>query len=328
METDSMKATAVASSNIAFIKYWGKRDTALILPMNASISMTLDDGVSTTTTVEFSGSLAQDELVLNYAPTGGTKLERVSRFLDILRQERGISTRAKVVSINTFPTGSGIASSASGFAALAVAASGALSLSKTPEELSALARQGSGSACRSVIGGFSEWDDTYAVQLQPETHWPELRDVILLVSAEEKTISSRQGMEATVETSALYKERIKNLPIRLGTVRDAIADKDFSTLSTSIMEDSDELHACIADTTPSVRYLTEDSLRIIEAVKRLNSDGEMVAAYTFDAGPNAHIITKEEHLPKILEMIGRLGGFPHLVSGLGEGARLIDDHLF
>ena len=151
------KITARAYSNIAFIKYWGRKDEILRLPTNGSISMNLSN-LFTTTTVEFSSQYTADEITIN-----GKKDElmnnRVIRHLDIVRKLKKVETRAKVVSINNFPTGTGLSSSASGFAALTLAAAKSIGLHLSEKELSILARQGSGSACRSIPNGFVEWEN-------------------------------------------------------------------------------------------------------------------------------------------------------------------------
>ncbi|MBN2368398.1 diphosphomevalonate decarboxylase [Candidatus Woesearchaeota archaeon] len=327
MKFSKQKATAKSSSNIAFVKYWGKKDTEKNIPMNPSISMTLDDNLSTKTTVEFSESYKEDILILNNEPEFGDKLKRVSAFLDIIREKSDSNLKAKVVSVNSFPTGSGIASSASGFAALAAASARALELDLSSQELSALARLGSGSASRSIQGGFCEWSGEYAVQLFDENHWPELRDIVVIVSKEEKKISSRDAMKLTVETSSKYKERIENIEKTLEGVRTAIKEKNFPKLAMEIMKDSDNMHACIKDTTPSIDYLNDNSYEIKRLIKELNKE-KVIAAYTFDAGPNTHIITTGENAGKITKKLKSLKNTTLIISGVGKGIRYTEKHLF
>jgi len=293
-----MKATCVANSNIAFVKYWGKKDDSLNIPMNPSISMTLD--LNTTTTVEFSRNFKEDEFILNNKFQKGEKLVRVIKFLDIARRKANIHQKARVFSVNGFPTASGIASSASGFAALAGAVSKVLGLSLDKRDLSELARQGSGSACRSIYGGFVEWSDKYAVQIKDYDFWPEIRDVIVIVEEKEKLISSREGMKQTVLNSRLYKKRLKSIQTTLDIVKKSILDKNFPVLAEEIMKESDNMHACIEEV--GIKYLNEESLRIKEKIKKLNRQ-ELTAGYTFDAGANAHIITLEKYLPRITGII-------------------------
>ena len=308
------KATASASSNIAFIKYWGKKDEENIIPMNTSVSMTLRDSVSTTTTVTFSSQFPKDTLMLNGKKEGGKKLEKVSQFLDIIRKKFAVHEHAAVESQNSFPTGCGIASSASGFAALAMASVEALGITLGKKELSALARRGSGSACRSVYTGFVTWSGSFAEQIYEKRHWPELRDVIVVIDAEEKKMSSRDAMKRTVETSDAYKKRLTVVDDRVEVVKQAIGQKDFPLLAKTIMEDSDEFHACLKDTKPRVTYLTEKSYTIIDAVRRMNAD-QIIAGYTFDAGPNAHLITLEEHVESVVQNIKACIGDVSIIIG-------------
>ena len=320
-----MKATATANSNIAFVKYWGKKDNKLNIPMNPSISMTLDENLSTKTTVEFSEKYSTDEFKLNNEKQTDNKLDRVSKFLDLVRRKANTKLKAKVVSNNTFPTGSGIASSASGFAALATASCNALNLNITEKELSALARQGSGSATRSIYGGFVEWEGEYSEQIKDENHWSELRDVVVVVSNEEKPISSREAMQISVEKSKLYKERVKNIHKTLDLVRIAIQDKNFPELAKLIMQDSDSMHACINET--GIQYLNDASHKIKQIIKTLNNT-QIKASYSFDAGPNAHIITLEKHISEIKQSLSKESYINLIISKPGKGVRLTKEHLF
>ncbi|MCB0292972.1 MAG: diphosphomevalonate decarboxylase, partial [Calditrichaeota bacterium] len=191
-----MKKTALAHANIALVKYWGKRDAALNLPAVGSISMTLE-ALSTHTSVDFRDDLPGDMLILNGRPAAVKQEQRVGAFLDLFRREAGITAAAEVVSENNFPTGAGLASSASGFAALALAAGAAAGLPLSPTRLSELARRGSGSAARSIYGGFvemkagerSDGTDAVAVQLQNAAYWP-LAMLILITSEQEKELGS------------------------------------------------------------------------------------------------------------------------------------------
>lgn len=317
-----MKATAIANSNIAFVKYWGKKDALFNIPMNPSISMTLDDNFSSTTTVEFSDKYIEDIFILNNEKQIGSKLVRVTDFLDFVRKIAKTDEYAKVVSINKFPTASGIASSASGFAALAVTCNYALSLNLTLQQLSGLARQGSGSAARSIYGGFVFWKDEYAVQLKNKDYW-NLRDVVVILSQKEKSVSSREAMQSTVEKSHLYKKRLQNINLTLNNVKAAINTKNFKLLAKDIMKDSDEMHACIQET--GLNYLNNDSNNIKNLIKDMNKD-KIKAAYTFDAGPNAHIITLQKNLAEIKEALINYDNI--IISKPGHGVRKSNNHLF
>ncbi|MFO7586148.1 MAG: diphosphomevalonate decarboxylase, partial [Anaerolineales bacterium] len=238
-----ISATAQALPNIAFIKYWGNRDNALRLPANGSISMNLD-GLFTRTTVSFQPSLALDELIINGRQVGGKGLERVSGILDLVRQGAGMDIRAEVVSENNFPTGAGIASSASAFAALALAATQAAGLEWPEAAISRLARLGSGSASRSIPSGFVEWqmgdsdeEDSFAVSIAPPEHW-DLADCVAIVSAGHKATGSTEG-HVLAPTSPLQEARVADAPRRLDLCRRAILERDFDALADIIELDSD-----------------------------------------------------------------------------------------
>lgn len=331
-----MKTTALANSNIAIVKYWGKRDERLNLPQNSSISFTMDEQLSTVTTVEFDSRFDKDELWIDAKLASESEALRTHEFLDLVRARANLPIFAKIVSKNSFPKGAGLASSASGFAALAAAAVKAAGLSLNDQELSILARQGSGSACRSVFGGAVEWQkgsrkdgsDSMAVPLSPPEKWKHLRNVIAIISAEEKKISSRAGMKETVKTSKLYPQRLVDVEQRLAIVRNAIDNTDFESMMDAIMEDSDSMHACMADTQPPIIYMNETSHKIVRAVRELN-EKEKIAAYTFDAGPNAHVYTTEKHAGEIRKMLGEIEGVQKVLEcRVGEGVRYTQKHLF
>ena len=209
-----MKATAIAPSNIAFTKYWGKKDEVLRLPENGSISMCLSN-LLTTTTVEFSPDFDKDEIIINGGGVEGGEAERVIKHLDRVRKMAGISDKAKMVSNNNFPSGTGLSSSASGFAALTLAASKAAGLNLPEKELSILARQGAGSACRSIPSGFVEWldgdtsDTSFAVQIFPPNYWA-IADVVAVVSEGRKEVATSAG-HAMAQSSPFMKTRLTHI---------------------------------------------------------------------------------------------------------------------
>lgn len=228
-----MKATARAHTNIALIKYWGKRNESLILPTNSNLSVTLD-GFSTETTVHFQEDLKKDIFLLNEQNVEGNALEKVAVFLDKVRALSGKELYAQIQSVNHVPTAAGFASSASGLAALAAASAKAIGISLDDTELSKLARQGSGSACRSIYGGFVEWQmgeredgaDSFAVQVAGKSHW-DIRIAAVVLSKTTKKVSSREGMRRTVETSPFYAGWLEQTPKDLQEIKQAIAEKDF-----------------------------------------------------------------------------------------------------
>ena len=319
-------ATARAGANIAFIKYWGNMDEALRLPLTNSLSMTLDTAV-TITTVTFDPRLERDVLVLNEREESGRALKRVTAHLDHMRRLAGVSWPARVVSRNTFPTGAGIASSASAFAALTVAAAAALGLSLSPTELSALARLGSGSAARSIFGGYVELiaagrhEDAHAVQVAPPEHWP-LVDIVAVVSRQHKAVGSTGG-HALAPTSPLNPGRLAHVHTALARARSAILARDIETLGEVMELDALTMHAVMMTSRPSLLYWLPGTLAVMHAVRGWRREG-IPAYFTIDAGPNVHVITLPEHAD---EVQARLAAMPEvketIVCRTGEGATCI-----
>jgi diphosphomevalonate decarboxylase len=320
-------ATAVAHPNIAFIKYWGNRDQTLRIPANGSISMNLA-GLCTRTTVQFTPDLDADRLTLNGEEAPGTGLERVSQMLDRVRGQANLNDYAQVTSENNFPTGSGIASSASAFAALALAAGKAAGLSLNEQELSALARTGSGSACRSVPGGFVEWypgedhDSSFAATIAPPGHWG-LTDCIAVISRLHKATGSTGG-HAVAGTSPLQAARVADADRRLDICRSALLARDFEAFAEIVQLDSNMMHAVMLTSKPRLMYWQPGTVAVMEAVSAWRADG-MPACFTIDAGPNVHVLTPDEHAP---EVTARLEQFPGVLEVLqasaGGPARLVD----
>lgn len=324
----SPRATALAHPNIAFIKYWGNRDDTLRLPANGSISMNLA-GLETRTTVAFDSKLASDQLTLNGAQASEEQRSRVSQILDLVRAVAGISSFALVESANNFPSGSGIASSSSAFAALALAASVAAGLQLDEAELSRLARRGSGSASRSVPGGFVEWHagqrdaDSFAVSIASPAHWA-LVDCIAVVSEAHKQVGSSAG-HPLAATSPLQAGRLQGADARLAKVRNAVLGRDFAALAEVIELDSNLMHAVMMTSTPSLMYWQPASVAVMHAVRAWRAAG-LPAAYTLDAGPNVHVITLTEHAAELGSRLAQIDGVIRiLTAGAGEGARLLPE---
>ena len=319
-------ATAQSSPNIAFIKYWGNRDSALRLPVNGSISMNLD-GLFTRTSVSFQPSLPFDELVINGREVTGKGLERVSGILDIVRQGAGIDVRAEVVSENNFPTGAGIASSASAFAALALAATQAAGLDWPEAAVSRLARLGSGSASRSIPSGFVEWkmgendEDSHAFSIAPPEHW-DLADCVAVVSAGHKATGSTEG-HALAPTSPLQAARVADAPRRLDLCRRAILERDFAAFAEIIELDSDMMHAVMMTSQPALFYWKPATLAVMETVRSWRLDGLQVA-YTIDAGPNVHVICPQAEMGQVAALLREVPGVTDVLQArVGGPARLV-----
>lgn len=313
----SQEATYEAAPNIALVKYWGIRDPVRALPYNSSLSVTLA-GLATRTTVRFDPALPADRLRLNGRLADGEPLRSVREFLDRVRQEARFDGFAEVRSRNNFPTASGLASSASGFAALAGAAARAAGLRPDAAALSRLARFGSGSACRSIFGGFVEWRaghrpdgrDCRAFPLFPPDHWPELVDLVCVVrGAPVKTVRSAVAMQASVATSPGFAARQRALPARLLRIRRAIARRDGARLFPAIIEECDDFRAVCEGTRPTLDYLTATSREILEAVRALNRrSGRPVAGYTHDAGAHVHLFTLRSDLGRLRAALAGIDG--------------------
>jgi diphosphomevalonate decarboxylase len=326
MHTSNRTATAVSCANIAFIKYWGNCEAETRIPANGSISMNLS-GLETRTTVSFDAFLDSDDLMLNGEPAGGAALGRVSEFLNHVRQMAGINHFSQVESVNNFPMGAGIASSASAFAALAVAASKAAGLDLDEAALSRLARRGSGSACRSIPAGFVEWladgcdPDSGAVSIAPPEHW-ELCDCIAIISREHKPTGSTEG-HALAHTSPLQDSRVEGAPERLDLCRNAILARDFEAFAEITELDNNLMHAVMMTSSPRLLYWQPATIAVIQAVQAWRRDG-IAVCYTIDAGPNVHVICEknfQEHVEALLRQIS--GVQDVLVSHPGGPARLV-----
>lgn len=316
-------ATAIAHPNIALVKYWGKRDAALNLPATGSLSMTLDV-FPTTTTVELDERLGHDEFVFNGTPAEGVPLDRVTVFLDIVRERAGAQTRARVTSVNTVPSAAGLASSAAGFAALAGAASVAYGLGLDERALTCLARRGSGSASRSVIGGFAVWHaaDTDEESFAEAIDAPELAMVIATVDATEKPVSSRVAMQRTRRTSPFYPAWITSTEASLRDALAACAGGDLDRLGRIAETNALRMHALIQSCDPPIRYLTPASLTILDRVEDLRARG--FGAYaTADAGPNVVVLCRPSDADAVRDA---LAGLATLTTALpGPGLRIADD---
>lgn len=321
-----LNATATAGANIALIKYWGVRDPAHNIPLNDSISITLDT-TRTVTTVEFDPTLAQDVLSIGGAPAEERALQRASRHLDVLRERAGVTWPARITSKNTFPMGAGIASSASAFAALTVAAAAALGLDLDARELSRIARRGSGSAARSIHGGYVWWhagtDDvsSYAEQLAPSDHWG-LRDVIVIVEEEEKAVSSAQG-HRLAQTSDFLQARLAQVERNLPTVREAIRSRDLTMLGPLIEADALAMHFVMMSSTPPLFYWAPATLAVIKAVQAWRGQGVQVY-FTIDAGPNVHLLCEADDVQAVIRKVRALPDVRDvIVAGPGSGATII-----
>lgn len=325
-----MKATAIAPSNIAFIKYWGKKDEKLRLPENGSISMNLSN-LKTVTTVEFSRILKEDAVIID-GKSEKKEMERVVKHLDRIRKIANLSDKVKVISQNNFPSETGLSSSASGFAALSLAASKAAGLNLSKKELSILARQGSGSACRSIPDGFVEWlngdtnESSYAYSLHPASYW-HILDVVVIISQDKKDTSSTEGQKL-IMSSPFFKVRLSNIKRKISLCKKYLKEKKFSELGELIEAEALELHAIMLTSSPSLIYWLPGTVQVMRLVKKLRSEGLSVY-FTVNTGQDIHIIVEGRSRENLLEKLKRIKNVKKvIVNEPSEGVRLINRHLF
>ena len=321
-----MRATAQAYSNIAFIKYWGNADESLRLPANPSRSMNLE-GVTTVTTVTWGGEPGADTLSINGAPADPKATQRVSHHLDAIRRRLGLETRADVISENNFPMGAGIASSASSFAALTLAAVTAAGATLSERELSCIARLGSGSASRSIPAGYVEWctgnthEESAAYTIAPASHW-DLVDIVGIISTGHKDVGSREG-HGTALSSEYQPARVASAPARLERCKEALFARDFAKFAEVVEYDSNMMHAVMMTSQPALFYWQPVSLLLMDSVRRWRSEGLSVC-YTLDAGPNVHCLTTAQDADEIERRVRALAGVQNaLRARVGGGATVV-----
>ncbi len=331
-----MKQTAWAPSNIALVKYWGKRDAELRLPLNASLSMTTDEAF-TITTVEFSPEYLRDTVEIDTCTSGvvpmeETAAERVLEHVGRIRKRAGSTLFARIRTKNSFPMGVGAASSASGFAALTVAACAALGLELSQKEMTILARLGSGSACRSIPDGFVLWEagehseDSFAYSIYPHTYWS-LCDVLVFVDERKKSVSTTDGMGKAM-TSPFMDLRLKEIPRTIECVRKALEIKDIVLLGECVEREMFSMHAVMMTQNPPVLYWSDATLRVFRAIWEARSRG-MKAYCTVDAGANVHVICGEEDAKKVAAICSGVDGVVKIVvCRPAPGAHTVSTHLF
>lgn len=320
-----MKATAVAPSNIAFTKYWGRKDEILRLPETGSISMCLSN-LLTTTTVEFSNKYKEDTVIIDGKQEEGPS-KRVVEHLDRVRKLAKINQRAKVISNNNFLSSTGLSSSASGFAALTLAASAAAGLKLSEKELSILARQGSGSACRSIPSGFVEWLDgntsetSYAKTIFPASYW-KIADVVAVVSEHKKEVPTSEG-HMGAQSSPFIKLRLSHMKKKNNLARKLIKEKNFKEFGELIESEALELHAIMITQTPHLIYWTPGTLKIMKLVSHWRA--EFPVYFTINTGQDIHLICEQKNIDKIKNKLKKLDFVKEIIVNTpGEGTRLIN----
>ena len=295
---------ARAHTNIALIKYWGKADEALIIPMNNSLSVTLDR-FYTETRVTFDETLTEDQLILNGEAVNAKESAKIQRYMEMIRKEAGISEHALIESENFVPTAAGLASSASAYAALAGACNEALQLGLSDKDLSRLARRGSGSASRSIYGGFAEWekgndDETsFAHRVEADGWENELAMVFVVINNKSKKVSSRSGMSLTRDTSRFYQYWLDNVEPDLKEIKEAIAQKDFKRMGEVIEANGLRMHATNLGAQPPFTYLVSESYNAMRIVHECREAG-LPCYFTMDAGPNVKVLIEKKNQQAIV----------------------------
>lgn len=319
----------MAHPNIALVKYWGKRPGPNNAPAVGSLSITLDT-LQTRTSVQFTDKLATDSFMLNGQLASAQQCRRLTAYLDRIRQVAHIDVRAAVRSTNNFPTGAGLASSASGFAALALAASRAAGLTLTERQLSDLARAGSGSAARSVFGGYVELacgsapdgHDAVAAPLHPQEHWP-LRVIIAITNTATKDIGSTEGMERTRLTAPYWDGWVQGQSHDLSVARRAIQDRDFQSLAEISEHSCMKMHALAMAAKPALIYWNPSTLAAMQTVTALRQDGLNVF-FTIDAGPQLKAVCLPADAAAVHDALSQVRGVQTVMDvGLGDGAKVI-----
>ena len=327
-ERPIQKASARAGANIALIKYWGKRNSGeLNLPATGSISITLKD-LETLTVVEPDASLSHDIFSLN-----GDVLQDLGVLGLVARMRQARSSDApfcRIESVNHFPTAAGLASSASGFAALVVAVNEAFGLSAPADQMAQWARMGSGSAARSLVGGFcrmhrgeaADGSDAMVAQLLEETAWP-LEVVVAITHSKAKDISSRQGMNHTMVTSPYYPAWVEHNEQALAETEAAIAKRDFDKLADLSEASALQMHACALAAEPAVIYWNGTSIECMRAIQQMRREGQPVF-FTMDAGPQVKAICLPGQTEAVAATLAEIPGVQSVMkSALGPGAQRV-----
>jgi len=320
-----MKVSALAPVNIAITKYWGKLTNNMA--ENDSIALVLD-GLFTHTTVEFSTEYDSDTFTLEGEDVSPKEFNRLVVHLDRIRTLANSQLKAKVMSRNNFPTATGLSSSASGFAALTLAASVALGVELTEEEMSNLARLGSGSACRSIPSGIVEWDykSGIARTIYPPNYWQELRDVVVVVNKGRKEVPTSEG-HLMSESNPFFKTRLKGMGIKNERLRDILKRKSFTEFGEFAEAEALELHAMML--TSGLIYLQEGTIKIAHLVKYKWRPQGLPVYFTLNTGQDVHLLVLNQHVNKLLARINKLNFVKgHTVASLGDGVTILDDHLY
>ncbi len=326
------KTTIIAPANIAFVKYWGRRNDNLILPLNPSVSMNMS-GCTTTTSCEW-GEWEEDSIKIKFkgkemVEASGAAREKALKVIDRVREKLGTKFRVRIESENNFPEATGIASSASGFSALTKALYESFDASLSEKEMTIETRlSGSGSACRSIPDGFVVWDkgdnddgsDSYAYSIAPAKHW-ELVDLVCVVDIGNKKVSSGEGH---VRPKNEYMQaRLRNIESRVSETISAIKEKDLEKLGVVTEIEAMSLHTVCMMSEPPIFYLNGATFEVMATIRELRKKGIM-AYYTMDAGANVHVITEMQYLPEVKSALSKIDKVVMMIENVStNGARIL-----
>ena len=324
-----MKATITACANLALIKYWGNSDDILNLPINDSISVSLE-ALQTTTTIEFSENHS-DTIELNGQQIDEQGLNRFKQVLDFFRKTTNFNTPVKIISRNNFPTSAGIASSASGFGALAHALYEASDIDYNRTDVSSLARIGSGSASRTIISGFAHWqkgnshENSFASQILAPN---DMKILIIITSKVPKSISSKSAMLKSKTSSPFFKQRGDIANSHIPELKDAIINWNFEKVGNITQKEANNLHAVINTTDLGIYYWNETTINIIHKIKDLQDRGHQVY-YTIDAGPQVKILLNKDEIELVTSELKSVNEIQDIIiSNVGFGSKPTNEHFF
>jgi len=335
-----VKASAIAHSNIALIKYWGRsrnHDPNLNIPSNDSVSMTkygLTDDIhlQTHTTIEFSDNYQEDTANLDGAVLVGRNMDRILRVIDPLRKYADVDAKFKMMSKNDFPTQAGLASSSSGFAALAIATVNALGIHFTKEEISKYARLGSGSAARSIHGGFVYWnkgsshETSFAQQICGPNEF-DMNAVIAIVHEGKKEVTSDVGHNLA-HTSPFDAVRIQRSEEQAKEIKKAILSDAFAKVGETAEENCKYMHAVMMTSTPPLYYWSPETLRLIRSTQKIRKEG-LECYFTIDAGPNVHYFCRPEDTLELQKMLEKIEGVSKTIPVKpARDSQVVKKHLF
>jgi len=326
-----MKATCQAPANIAFIKYWGKKNEKLRIPLNSSISMNLSN-VYTITTIEFSSSFKKDSFQFKNEFALVQEKQRVFKNLDRIRKIAGINLFAKIVSQNSFPKSIGMSSSASGLAALILASCQAAGLNFSEKKLSQIARVASGSSCRSIPDGFVEWQagsndkNSYAFSLFPADYW-QIFDVVVIVNEKTKKIKSTSG-HSLAATSPFLKTRLQGMAKKIKLIKKYLQKKDFTAFGELCEKEALNMHAIMISSWPSLLYWTSETLVLMKMAQQWRNQG-LETYFTLNTGQTVHFLILKKDLKKLLVRLKKLKIIQRIIINQpANGAKIINKHLF